>query len=92
MILIADSGSTKCDWTLVQNGVIIKEYFTMGFNPFYHNPEAIAKGIFSNPDLVKIKDEVKLIRYLGSGCSDRDKQAIVHKGLTQIFNRAKYCG
>lgn len=89
MILIADSGSTKCDWTLVQNGRVAGEYTTMGFNPFYHNPEAIAKGVYYNPELVKIKDEVQLIRYLGAGCSDLEKQTIVHRGLSQIFTKAE---
>lgn len=89
MILIADSGSTKCDWTLIQNGAIVGEFSTMGFNPFYHSPEAIAKGVYSHPQLVKIKDEIQLIRYLGAGCSEKEKRAIVHEGLSQIFRNAE---
>ena len=36
MILIADSGSTKCSWALVgQQGNLIKEISTIGFNPYF---------------------------------------------------------
>ena len=36
-ILIADSGSTKCDWQLLdESGKEIGEFHTMGFNPYFH--------------------------------------------------------
>ena len=41
MILIADSGSTKTDWCLVENAVIIQQVFTKGINPFYQNETEI---------------------------------------------------
>ena len=36
MILIADSGSTKTDWCVVENGVLLQQIFTKGTNPFFH--------------------------------------------------------
>ncbi len=89
MILIADSGSTKCDWSLIRDHQMVAEYSTMGFNPFYHNQEAIAKGILANSELVAIKDEIKGVRYLGSGCSDSQKRTIVHQGLMSVFSQAE---
>ena len=35
MILIAESGSTKTDWVLVDDENQITMYKTMGFNPFF---------------------------------------------------------
>jgi hypothetical protein len=35
MILIADSGSTKTDWCLVDKGALVKQVFTKGTNPFF---------------------------------------------------------
>ena len=36
MILIADSGSTKCSWALCNNdGDLIREITTIGFNPYF---------------------------------------------------------
>ena len=39
MILLADSGSTKTDWCLVDNGQVSLTVKTCGFNPFYQTEE-----------------------------------------------------
>ena len=39
MILIADSGSTKTDWTAVDNGKVICQTQTKGMNPFFQTEE-----------------------------------------------------
>jgi len=35
VVLIADSGSTKTHWCVVENAVLVQEIFTDGINPFY---------------------------------------------------------
>ena len=36
MILIADSGSTKCSWALCNStGSLMQEIATIGFNPYF---------------------------------------------------------
>ncbi len=42
MILIADSGSTKTDWRVVDNGNVVKEFQTAGYNPYYQTTEEIS--------------------------------------------------
>ena len=38
MILIADSGSTKCSWAMCnKKGEIVSHYNTIGFNPYFIN-------------------------------------------------------
>ena len=32
MILVADCGSTKIDWCLLDNGKVVKQVFTLGMN------------------------------------------------------------
>lgn len=44
MRLIADSGSTKTDWALVENGKAIGRYQTQGINPF-HQDRAMIEAI-----------------------------------------------
>ena len=41
MILIADGGSTKCDWAVVDNTIatIVKQFQTEGLNPFVRTEE-----------------------------------------------------
>jgi len=45
MILIADSGSTKTDWCLVENGQIVQRILTKGTNPFFQTQEEISQEI-----------------------------------------------
>ena len=45
MILIADSGSTKTDWCVVENGESILRFKTRGMNPFFQTEEEIGKEI-----------------------------------------------
>ena len=40
-ILIADSGSTKTDWVLLEGDTIIAKYQTIGFNPYFQSSEDI---------------------------------------------------
>ena len=42
MILIADSGSTKTDWCVVEHGQLIQQIFTKGTNPFFQSEEEIS--------------------------------------------------
>lgn len=41
MILIADSGSTKTDWCLCNEGTPILAVQTQGINPYHQTEEAI---------------------------------------------------
>ena len=48
MILIADSGSTKTDWCLVDNGVLVKQIFTKGTNHFFQTEDEIRAEVSEN--------------------------------------------
>lgn len=89
MILIADSGSTKCDWWLVNNGKIIDQFHTQGFNPFFHSVEEIKNALTAHQELHEVRNEIQIIRYLGTGCSTLQKQQKIHTALTDIFQKAE---
>lgn len=69
MILIADSGSTKTTWVLINEHEIIKSVSTAGYNPYYYEEESL-ENIVTNelaPNLSGLMPEK--IYYYGSGCS-----------------------
>ena len=40
--IIADSGSTKTDWVIIDsNSEIVEKINSMGFNPYFHSSEFI---------------------------------------------------
>ena len=45
MILIADSGSTKTDWAVVDDGRMVTSMATQGINPFHQDTDNIAAVI-----------------------------------------------
>jgi N-acetylglucosamine kinase-like BadF-type ATPase len=88
MILIIESGSTKSDWVLVENGEIANSYKTMGFNPFFHNETIIFNSIRQNSDLRKIAKTVSQVFFYGAGCSSVELNSIVQKAFSRFFINA----
>lgn len=90
MILIADSGSTKCDWAaLDDDGNIVKEYKTMGLNPYYHTEEVIGQTVLLNPDLAADSIEFERVFFYGAGSSSPAKCEQVKRGLARAFPSAQ---
>ena len=82
MILIADGGSTKADWSVAENGNIIQRIYTKGINPFFQTEEEIGEEIKNA--LVPFLDvkEFDDIYFYGAGCIF-EKVDIVKRALKQ---------
>lgn len=89
MHLIADSGSTKCDWIIIDEKGEIHESKTIGLNPFFHSTQFIVDRILENPLLIQNKDKILKVSYYGAGCSSVARNAIVEDGLKMVFTHAK---
>ena len=90
MILIADSGSTKTDWALIDpQKRTFSIYHTIGYNPYFIDSEAIYYSLSEN--LVKDMEAsvVTEVHFYGAGCSTILKKDIIKKALTRIFNNAE---
>ena len=83
MILIADSGYTKTDWCVVENGVLVQQIFTKGTNPFFQSEEEISNEI-ATALLPELKtDEFDAVYFYGAGCGFPDKIEIVHRAISK---------
>jgi N-acetylglucosamine kinase-like BadF-type ATPase len=88
MIIIADCGSTKCDWLLTQGGRDQRLENTVGFSPFFHTTDEI-KAILQTQLLPKLKpEEVKEIYFYGTGVHDEHRAGIVADALKAVFPNA----
>ena len=76
MILIADSGSTKTQWFLLDNFKPLFETETIGFNPVNLSADEIINEMQTClfPLLDKRVGEVKSIYFYGAGCSSAEMQ------------------
>ena len=90
MILIADSGSTKTDWALVDDHQAVKEIKTQGLNPFQVSGDQIAAEIRSAllPHLPTT--EVDAVYFYGAGCTP-EKQPIVEQALRDTLTIRNHC-
>ena len=92
MYLIADSGSTKTDWCLCNQGTVLQSMQTQGINPYHQSEEAI-EIVLRDELLTQLnfqKGTQLSITFYGSGCANetacnRIKEAL-HKvvGTTDI--------
>ncbi|MES2513613.1 MAG: hypothetical protein V4580_05685 [Bacteroidota bacterium] len=86
-ILIADSGSTKTDWVLLDNNNIILQFQTIGFNPYFQSSEDIYNELKDKliPVLYDQLHFITQISYYGAGCSTPEKVQVVKQGLYLAF-------
>ena len=85
MILIADSGSTKCSWALCdKKGTLIKEIKTIGFNPYFIDQPNILKHL-EKSELNDYKKNIKDIFFYGAGCSSKNKNRIIELAFEEFF-------
>ena len=83
MNLIADSGSTKTDWCVVENGQPIQQISTKGINPFFQSEEEISNEIATSL-LPQLKtNALDAVYFYGAGCGFPDKIAMVHRAITK---------
>ena len=83
MILIADSGSTKTDLCVVENGQPIQQISTKGINPFFQSEEEISNEIATSL-LPQLKtNALDAVYFYGAGCGFPDKIAMVHRAITK---------
>ena len=89
LVLIADSGSTKCDWQLLDaSGKELLEFHTMGFNPYFHSADKVEEVMNAHADVQSIRGDVTHVFFYGAGSSTKPLCAIIREGLQRIFGNA----
>jgi N-acetylglucosamine kinase-like BadF-type ATPase len=87
MIIIADSGSTKTDWCLCDEGTILTAIQAQGINPYHQSEEIIEQVIREellphlSQTISSAKGALKEVIFYGAGCANetacnRVKEAI----------------
>ena len=70
MILIVDSGSTKCDWIVIDNNgnQAAEKIRTKGLNPAIIQEKKLRKTIKKSKELRSVSDDVTHVFFYGAGC------------------------
>jgi glucosamine kinase len=85
MVLIADSGSTNCQWCLA-GATGPRTYFsTEGYNPYAVGTAAIVASLGAALPPALPRAQVQAVHFYGAGITDEGKAEIVAAALRQLF-------
>lgn len=88
MLIIIESGSTKADWLIINNGERVQHH-TMGFNPFFHSSKFVEENLANDTGLSQYKESEGEIFFYGAGCSSDDLKKTIQLGFEAVFKKAR---
>ena len=83
MKLIAESGSTRTEWALVEDNHLIQRAFTEGINPFYQTRREISRNV-GLPEIF-FRKKIEQVYYYGTGCTSDEKKNVLEASLVAQF-------
>lgn len=79
MILIADSGSTKTEWCVINKGDILLQLTTAGTNPFFQSEKDIENELTNSLFPAIHSYPINNVFFYGAGCAfPKQQQTITH--------------
>lgn len=89
MLLIADGGSTKTNWCVIDSLGNRLGFDSEGYNPYFVDSSYITRSLSEviPPDLQR--NEVSNIYFYGAGVQNPEKARVIEDALTEIFPAAK---
>lgn len=91
MILIADGGSTKTHWCVVDDNNSIPDFHSEGYNPYYVDEPYIIQSLRSALPQNFPSADVKELYFYGAGVHNEEKAAILKNAFKEIFVNAEIC-
>jgi len=88
VILIADSGATRAEWCLINNGKR-KTIFTQGISPYFLNEKQIIELVSSEVNKTAKEIQPDEIYYYGTGCANIENAKMVKKALGKVYPSSK---
>ena len=83
-ILIADSGSTKTDWTILRDGNVVMNVKTIGFNPYFQTRDEVSLEILNKlkPHINSELQDITEVHYYGAGCSTAENSQLIKDAIS----------
>ena len=85
MKLIAESGSTRTEWALVEDNHLVQRVFTEGLNTFFQTRREISRSVRLGLPESFFKKKLDQVYYYGAGCSSYEKKNILGASLVAQF-------
>jgi len=89
MIIIADGGSTKTNWCLLDSSGKKIYFNTEGYNPYFVSSEYIQSSLKKGlPEDLQL-DQISEVYYYGAGVHNDEKANIIKDAFSTFFTKAK---
>ncbi len=88
MKLIADSGSSKTAWAILNNQEVVNEFQTSGINPLFANKEDIYNELM--PFLEDYRGKITQVYFFGAGIIDNTRKQFIEDALTSVLGNVSY--
>ena len=75
--LIAESSTTRTEWSLISGGEVLAHAFTSGLNPFFMSRREISHSIRLELPADFFKRRWNHVYFYGAGCSGPEKNKII---------------
>jgi len=89
MKLIADSGSTKTTWVLLDGARVKKTINTGGLNPYFHNSESVEAVIRADLAPFLVEDQINEVHFYGAGCSTDYNNSMIRDAVRIFFRKSE---
>lgn len=90
MLLIGVSGSTKCDWQLVNEAKAVSRFSSVGINPFFHDESFIEQSIRNIREINEALENIEAVFIYSAGCGSKNLQSIVKRAVARIFPKSHH--
>lgn len=91
MIIIADGGSTKTNWCLIDDSGKKIYYNTEGYNPYFVSSDYIIASLKKGLPNDLPFDQITEVNYYGAGVHNEAKAKIVEIAIQKFFKNADVC-
>lgn len=85
MKIIAESSSTRTEWSLVDGDKIVEHAFTTGLNPFFQSRREISHSIRLELPEAFFRRRWEHVYFYGAGCANTEKCKIMESSLVAQF-------
>ncbi|MCK9202867.1 MAG: ATPase [Bacteroidales bacterium] len=89
MKLIADSGSTKTIWVLMEEGVVKNTLQTAGLNPYFNNSETVEATLQTELYPYIVGDHIREVHFYGAGCSTEKNDLMIREAIQPFCRKAE---
>ncbi|MCQ2609077.1 MAG: ATPase [Bacteroidales bacterium] len=87
MILLADSGSTKTDWSCVDGERIVR-FHTIGLSPYFVTKEVVLSELTANMPTEIDPATIEAVYFYGTGCGRTESKGLIVDSLQTMFVNA----